>query len=171
MYEYQLTIHDDLTSTLVFGSTTPEEVTDSDSDFTPNTFIANSHIKIPNFDFISMSSPVFRFTTEEMIEAFVIGHQDTLKDESKSVLSIPTTPDEEAVAVDPEFPEVFEIEASITRSKRNTLLMESDWTQAADTPLTDDVKALWVTYRTKLRDLSSNSNWPFLEEGDWPTKP
>jgi len=171
MHEYQLTIHDDLTSTLVFGSQSPEEVTDSDSDFTPNTFVASSHIKIPNFDFLSMSSPVFRFATEEMVEAFVIGNQDLLKSESKGVLSIPTTPDEEAVAAAPEFPEVIEVEANITRSKRNVLLMECDWTQAADTPLSDEVKALWATYRTSLRDLSVNSNWPFLEEADWPTKP
>lgn len=171
MHEYQLTIHDDLTSTLVFGSTSPQEVTDSDGDFTPNVFIANSHIKIPNFDFLSMSSPVFKFTTEEMVEAFVIGNQNTLKAESKGVLSIPTTPDEEAVAVDPKFPEIIEIEASMTRSKRNTLLMESDWTQAVDSPLSDESKALWVTYRTSLRELSGNSNWPFLEEADWPTKP
>jgi hypothetical protein len=106
-----------------------------------------------------------------MVEAFVIANQNLLKSESKGALSIPTTPDEEAVEVAPEFPEVFEIEASITRSKRNTLLMESDWTQAADTPLTDDLKALWSTYRTNLRDLSGNSNWPFLEDSDWPTKP
>jgi hypothetical protein len=111
MHEYQLTIHDDLTSTLVFGSRSPEEVTDSDSDFTPNTFVA------------------------------------------------------------PEFPEILETQANITRSKRNVLLMECDWTQAADTPLSDEVKALWATYRTSLRDLSGNSNWPFLEEADWPTKP
>lgn len=36
---------------------------------------------------------------------------------------------------------------------RNFLLMDSDWTQLNDSPLTDDEKAQWVTYRTKLRNL------------------
>ncbi len=36
---------------------------------------------------------------------------------------------------------------------RNFLLMDSDWTQVADSPLTADQKAQWVTYRQKLRDL------------------
>jgi hypothetical protein len=169
MQEYQLTIHDDMTSTLVFGSTSPQEVTDNDSDFTPNTFVRTHHIKIPNWDFIAYPSPVFKFTEDRLTEAFVIGNLGTLKGMSKSIHAV--EPGGDLVEVNPEFPELIEIEANITRSKRNTLLMESDWTQAADTPLTDDVKALWATYRTNLRDLSGNNNWPFLEDADWPTKP
>ena len=171
MHEYQLTIHDDFTSTLAFGSTSPETVTDSDSDFTPNTFIKTRHIKLPSWDFIAYPTPVFKFTDNGFVEAFVLGNLRALKEMSKGIHAVPTDPDEDLVLVDPEFPEIIEIEASMTRSKRNTLLMESDWTQAADSPLTDDAKALWATYRTNLRELSGNSNWPFLEEADWPTKP
>ena len=171
MREYQLTIHDDLTSTLVFGSTSPAEVTDSDSDFTPNTFVKNFHIKVPNWDFLAYPSPVFKFTDASMVEAFVIGNLEALKAMSKGIHKLPTEPSEDLLEVDPEFPEIIKIEAEMIRSKRKVLLMECDWTQAADTPLTDDVKALWATYRTNLRDLSGNSNWPFLEEADWPTKP
>ena len=29
----------------------------------------------------------------------------------------------------------------------------------------------WKTYRQGLRDLPTNSNWPNLEDSDWPTKP
>ena len=57
------------------------------------------------------------------------------------------------------------------REKRNQLLIDSDWTQMADSPLTDEAKALWVTYRTALRDLTAHTNWPNLEDADWPTKP
>lgn len=62
------------------------------------------------------------------------------------------------------------IEAS-TREIRAAMLAETDWTQTADSPLTDAKKAEWRTYRQKLRDLSDHVNWPELEDFDWPTKP
>lgn len=61
--------------------------------------------------------------------------------------------------------------ASIHRQHRDILLTESDWTQMPDSPLTDEAKALWATYRTALRDISSHANWPYLNEADWPVKP
>jgi len=57
------------------------------------------------------------------------------------------------------------------RQKRNDLLAASDWTQGNDSPLSTEVKTSWATYRTALRDLPSHSNWPNLEDSDWPTKP
>lgn len=57
------------------------------------------------------------------------------------------------------------------RQKRNDLLAASDWTQANDSPLTTEVKTSWATYRTALRNLPDHSNWPNLEDADWPTKP
>tara|TARA_R100001440_G_C2518342_1_gene118634 strand:+ start:2261 stop:2560 length:300 start_codon:yes stop_codon:yes gene_type:complete len=57
------------------------------------------------------------------------------------------------------------------RETRNGLLAASDWTQSNDSPLTDEAKASWVTYRTALRKLPNHSNWPNLEDSDWPTKP
>jgi len=57
------------------------------------------------------------------------------------------------------------------RETRNELLAASDWTQSNDSPLTDEAKASWVTYRTALRNLPNHSNWPNLEDSDWPTKP
>ena len=36
---------------------------------------------------------------------------------------------------------------------RNFLLMDSDWTQLGDAPLSTEEKAKWVTYRQKLRDI------------------
>ena len=57
------------------------------------------------------------------------------------------------------------------RAKRNQLLADSDWTQANDSPLTDEFKTAWATYRTALRDLTTHENWPNLEDADWPTEP
>jgi len=61
--------------------------------------------------------------------------------------------------------------AEDNRYKRNLLLTESDWTQANDSPLNDEKKTEWATYRTSLRNLTSHSNWPRLEDSDWPTEP
>ena len=61
--------------------------------------------------------------------------------------------------------------AFANRDTRNQLLTDSDWTQMSDSALTDEAKALWVTYRTALRDLTAHTNWPNLEDADWPTKP
>ena len=61
--------------------------------------------------------------------------------------------------------------AASNRDTRNQLLSDSDWTQIPDSALTDEAKALWVTYRTALRDLTAHANWPNLEDADWPTKP
>ena len=57
------------------------------------------------------------------------------------------------------------------RETRNQLLAASDWTQMSDSPLTDEVKTSWATYRTALRNLPTNENWPSLEDADWPTAP
>ncbi len=53
------------------------------------------------------------------------------------------------------------------RSTRNNLLAETDWTAMSDVTMADNMK----TYRQALRDLPTHSNWPNLEDADWPTKP
>jgi hypothetical protein len=52
------------------------------------------------------------------------------------------------------------------RSRRNSLLLKSDWTQLADSP-TD--KAAWASYRQALRDLPKMTSNPF--EAVWPEEP
>jgi len=90
------------------------------------------------------------------------------------------TPDGLVDLTEEEIADIQELQSSTTRearvaqsmrSERNTLLAASDWTQANDSPLTDEAKASWVTYRTALRNLPNHSNWPNLEDSDWPTKP
>ncbi len=61
--------------------------------------------------------------------------------------------------------------AAAHRATRNELLAASDWTQFNDSPLTDEAKTSWATYRTSLRTLPTHENWPSLEDADWPTKP
>ena len=39
---------------------------------------------------------------------------------------------------------------------RNFLLMDSDWTQIGDAPISAEEKAKWVTYRQKLRDIPAD---------------
>ena len=59
--------------------------------------------------------------------------------------------------------------AEAQRSTRTSLLSESDWTQMADTALSTEKKAEWVTYRKALRDLPTASGWPHTHT--MPTKP
>lgn len=55
------------------------------------------------------------------------------------------------------------------RSKRDGLLIASDWTQIADAPLTTEQKAAWATYRQALRDLPQTYETP--DDVIWPTQP
>ena len=58
------------------------------------------------------------------------------------------------------------------RVHRNGRLKSCDWTQGADSPLSDTKKAEWATYRQQLRDLpSSYSNLNNKDDVTWPTKP
>lgn len=54
------------------------------------------------------------------------------------------------------------------RKERNALLAESDWTQITDATVD---KTAWATYRQSLRDITTHSNFPNLEDSDWPTAP
>ena len=56
--------------------------------------------------------------------------------------------------------------AAQVRSKRNTMLSNSDWTQIADS--TADKQA-WAAYRQALRDISGQSGFPWTIE--WPEPP
>jgi hypothetical protein len=58
------------------------------------------------------------------------------------------------------------------RERRNQKLVASDWTQAPDypSPLANDKKTEWATYRQVLRDLPATvdiADWPDV----WPTEP
>ena len=45
----------------------------------------------------------------------------------------------------------FDMAIKELRFKRDNLLTECDWTQSPDSPLTDEKKTEWATYRTSKR--------------------
>lgn len=61
--------------------------------------------------------------------------------------------------------------AAQNRDKRNTLLAQSDWTQMNDSPLSNEAKTLWSTYRQELRGITDLDAWPNLADDDWPVAP
>ena len=84
--------------------------------------------------------------------------------------NIPFTAEEEAEwdAAEAEWLSKADDRAAVEqRKKRNELLSETDWMANSDVTMPDN----WKTYRQALRDLSTHSNWPNLEDSDWPTKP
>ena len=59
------------------------------------------------------------------------------------------------------------------RVVRNRKLSESDWTQVSDSPLTEEQKSAWQSYRQELRDFMDNLPTVFssVSELDWPVQP
>lgn len=65
-----------------------------------------------------------------------------------------------------------ELTDTFIRRRRSYLLAASDWTQAADSPLTVEKREEWATYRQALRDLTSL--YPTVQTADevvWPIEP
>ena len=57
-------------------------------------------------------------------------------------------------------------QAKSVRATRGEKLADSDWTQVADAPVD---KAVWATYRQALRDITTQSGFPW--EITWPDAP
>jgi hypothetical protein len=57
-------------------------------------------------------------------------------------------------------------QAKAMRDQRGEKLKDSDWTQVADAPVD---KAVWATYRQALRDITTQSGFPW--EITWPDAP
>jgi hypothetical protein len=58
------------------------------------------------------------------------------------------------------------------RTERNCLLKDSDWTDLPNTPLTDEKKSEWQTYRTNLRDITDGlTTVEQVEAVEFPSKP
>lgn len=58
------------------------------------------------------------------------------------------------------------IKAEEVRTQRNNKLNRCDWTQVLDAPVD---RAAWAAYRQALRDITSQSGFPF--DVDWPVEP
>lgn len=61
--------------------------------------------------------------------------------------------------------------AESNRTKRDGILDDTDWTQMNDSPLSNEVKTAWATYRQELRGITDLDAWPNLEDDDWPVEP
>lgn len=57
----------------------------------------------------------------------------------------------------------------IIRDMRDGLLEDSDWMMTTDSPLTDEKRTEWQTYRQALRDLPQSNTDPFSIV--FPTRP
>lgn len=57
----------------------------------------------------------------------------------------------------------------LAHTKRNSLLLISDWTQLPDVPLNNEKKAEWATYRQALRDVPAQQGFP--DNIVWPVAP
>ena len=57
--------------------------------------------------------------------------------------------------------------ATSNRNIRNKLIAETDFYALSDVTMSSNMTA----YRQALRDLPDHSNWPNLQDNDWPTKP
>ena len=53
------------------------------------------------------------------------------------------------------------------RTQRDRLLAETDWTGLSDVTMSAEM----TTYRQALRDITDHTNFPYLTDADWPTKP
>ena len=56
-----------------------------------------------------------------------------------------------------------EAEADAIRARRNDLLAKCDWTVLADSPLTEEKRAEWLSYRQALRDISAVEGFPYID--------
>jgi hypothetical protein len=58
------------------------------------------------------------------------------------------------------------------RGQRNGLIIDSDWTQVTDSPLSSAKKTEWARYRQALRDAPETYSYATsLDAIIWPTKP
>tara|TARA_R100001015_G_C4446655_1_gene38299 strand:+ start:247 stop:480 length:234 start_codon:yes stop_codon:yes gene_type:complete len=68
------------------------------------------------------------------------------------------------------FPDATDETKSIfMRSKRDALLLQSDWTQMADSPLNETKRNEWKVYRQALRDFPDG--WTPADTAEFPDQP
>jgi hypothetical protein len=75
---------------------------------------------------------------------------------------------EERFEIAKRYKEHVTINMDDVRFTRNQLIAATDWTQALDSPLSQDKRAEWATYRQALRDITNNVD---INNVVWPEKP
>jgi len=66
-----------------------------------------------------------------------------------------------------EIQEYDDLKASNVRIQRDLKLSTTDYLALSDNTLS----AAMTTYRQALRDITTHTNFPYLEDADWPVKP
>jgi len=113
---------------------------------------------------------ISRKMNQSMVDARLLEHTD------QGVLNVYTT-DIDNKRVNLETLQIEEVTPPNTtfewmKQRRNMRLLECDWTQGVDSPLSDTKRTEWATYRQQLRDLpTSYPNPTSKDEVTWPTKP
>lgn len=99
-----------------------------------------------------------------------IANQSTQYIVDGTVVDLPTKPDGEFYNFDYDLYQWVQDTATLAAKivfERNKLLVNSDWTQLADVPLTN--KAEWANYRQELRDIPEQQGYPVNVV--WPVAP
>ena len=118
-----------------------------------------------NLDGVDLSD--FGVITVKITEPPVVSNTQMVREIAPSMVKGVWTQTWEVVDAPPEMISEWVSNAWVRlRDKRNSLLVESDWTQLADSPVDD---LAWARYRQELRDLPANTTDPF--NPIWPTKP
>lgn len=105
------------------------------------------------------------FTTEEIEDAGFAGPYE--RPEYNSEIEIQSWNSESEEWITTLIPE--EVFWERLRGERNFKLMNSDWSQLPDVPLTTTKKTAWTNYRQALRDLPENTEDP--KNVTWPSQP
>ena len=111
----------------------------------------------------------YEFDTSEFTTAEIKGLYNTLHDKFINYRDI------EDYDLDAKLKSIYAKDNMVNWNKlkmmRKFLLMDCDWTQAPDSPLSDEVKSQWVTYRQKLRDIPSDQKGVPAVEVAFPITP
>lgn len=107
---------------------------------------------------------------EDYVDGNYSGNSNYI-DSNKQVIAIPESPGEfylfdfDTKQWIPNEPKAV----SSVQMKRQKLLINSDWTQIPNGPLTAAQQAAWANYRQRLRDVTAQSGYPFNVL--WPIPP
>lgn len=102
----------------------------------------------------------------ECLEANIQENQDYIINDWVGDITLASVVNGEVITEEP-----IDQTENITRGMRDNLLANSDWTQMPDSPLNNEEKTNWQTYRQELRDLFNNFTYTNLEDVQWPTPP
>ena len=135
----------------------------------PRTFTSINGLKTMNSEFT-----IYQKSTGKIVKAMQCDKETLLinLNEDESYIDGFYKPDDYKI-VDGEpvqvVPDLLEEMKNRNLERRMSQLAGSDWTQLPDVTLSDSEKSNYAKYRQALRDITTHSNWPNLNDSDWPT--